>query len=65
MIQFIQHSHTAPLTDQELSDALVQICEEIPDDISHLINSMSRCCQAPYKKWCLLKSRLTKDAVLD
>ncbi|XP_042069460.1 low-density lipoprotein receptor isoform X2 [Haplochromis burtoni] len=25
MIQFIQHSHTAPLTDQELSDALVQI----------------------------------------
>ncbi|KAG2461182.1 TC3A transposase, partial [Polypterus senegalus] len=47
MFWSIQCHQVAPQTVQELSDALVQIWEEIPHNtICHLIRSMHRCCQA-------------------
>uniref|UniRef100_A0A8C4X2W4 Tc1-like transposase DDE domain-containing protein n=1 Tax=Erpetoichthys calabaricus TaxID=27687 RepID=A0A8C4X2W4_ERPCA len=47
MFRSIQYHQVAPQTVQELSDALVQIWEEIPQDtIHHLIRSMPRHCQA-------------------
>ncbi len=47
MFQSIRRRQVAPQTVQELSDALVQIWEEIPQDTIHcLFRSMPRCCQA-------------------
>ena len=47
MFRSIQRRQVAPQTVQELSDALVQIWEEIPQDtIRRLIRSMPRRCQA-------------------
>lgn len=47
MFQSIQHCQVAPQTFRELSDALVQIWEEIPHDtIYHPLGGMPRCCQA-------------------
>ncbi len=47
MFRSIRHSQVAPQTIQELSDALVQICEEIPQDtIRRLIRSMPQHYQA-------------------
>ncbi len=47
MFRSIRHHQVAPKTVQELSDALVHIWEEIPQDtIRRLIRSMPRHCQA-------------------
>ncbi|TWW73864.1 Transposable element [Takifugu flavidus] len=47
MFRSIRHRQVDPQTVQELSDALLQIWEEIPQDtICHLIRSMSGHCQA-------------------
>ena len=46
MYRCICHRQVAPQTIQELTDALIQICEEIPQDtISRLIRSMPIHCQ--------------------
>ncbi len=46
MYQSIQSRQIAPQTVQELTDALIQVWEEISQDtIGHLIKSMPRCCQ--------------------
>ncbi len=46
MYQSIQSRQIAPQTVQELTDTLIQVWEEIPQDtIGHLIKSMPRCCQ--------------------
>ena len=45
MYQCILRSQVRPQTVQELTDALIQVWEEIPQDTVHrLIRSMQRCC---------------------
>ena len=45
MSRSIHQRHVAPQTVQELADALVQVWEEIPQTIRHLIRSMPRRCR--------------------
>ena len=44
MYLYIRHLHVAPQTVQGLTDALIQVWEEMPQ-IRRLIRSMSRCCE--------------------